>query len=74
MAVFGQDHEKIKYSGTVITQNTEYPPIVQEIQSYVESNLGVKFNHCMVRHALFVHSIYAKPTRTDSSTAMLMDQ
>lgn len=38
----------VKYSGTLVKMQYEYPPLLREIQDRVEEELGVKFNHVML--------------------------
>ena len=47
---FGDDAaaDSIKYSGTEVPLMKEHPPIMAEIQSYLEKELEIKFNHCML--------------------------
>lgn len=40
--------DSIKYSGTEVPLMKEHPPIMAEIQSFLEKELGTKFNHCML--------------------------
>ncbi|WWC89518.1 uncharacterized protein L201_004442 [Kwoniella dendrophila CBS 6074] len=38
----------LSYSGTTITMNYPFPPVLDKIRKQLETELGVKFNHCML--------------------------
>lgn len=50
IAAYGSEEspETLKYSGTEVPLQKEHPPILQEIQRYVEDKLHTSFNHCML--------------------------
>jgi hypothetical protein len=50
IAAYGSEEspETLKYSGTEVPLQKEHPPILQEIQKYVEDKLQTTFNHCML--------------------------
>lgn len=38
----------LKYSGSTITMNYPFPPVLEDIRKRLESSLGVAFNHVML--------------------------
>lgn len=49
IAAYTPDPELVvKYSGTTVKLHTDYPPVLAEIQNFVEKKLGVQFHHVML--------------------------